>query len=190
MSDEPTRLIVLRARTGDPHALESIVHRHQLSVRAYLAARLEDVHEAEDLAQEVFVTAFRRLGDFDPTRPMSAWLRGIASNLLRNHLRRRHGEVRGIDSALESTLERNVARLEEERGGSRIVLALRQCVQTLEPHARTMVERRYAHGDTLEALRRGTELKHSALTMTLHRIRRRLRDCMERRMAAAGEGVS
>jgi RNA polymerase sigma-70 factor (ECF subfamily) len=41
-------------------------------------------HDAEDLAQEVFVIAHRRAHEFDATRPPAAWLFGIAKNVLRD----------------------------------------------------------------------------------------------------------
>lgn len=44
--------------------------------------------DAEDIAQEVFVTAFRRLPSFDPTRPIRPWLFGIAYRVARGHLRK------------------------------------------------------------------------------------------------------
>lgn len=51
---------------------------------------------AEDIVQETWLVAVRRIGDFDPTEgPFLAWLRGIAANQLRNHFRavRRHPEM-------------------------------------------------------------------------------------------------
>ncbi len=41
--------------------------------------------DAEDLAQEVFVIAHRRAGEYDATRPPTAWLFGIAKNVLRDY---------------------------------------------------------------------------------------------------------
>jgi len=88
MPDEDEIQQVRAAQQGDLNALAALVTRHQQAVRACLAARLDDPHEAEDLVQEVFVTAFRKLGEFDPERPLAPWLRSIAMNLLRNHWRK------------------------------------------------------------------------------------------------------
>lgn len=50
---------------------------------------------ADDVVQETWLTAVRRVRDFDPTRAsFAAWLAGIAANVLRNQLRRRHRERR------------------------------------------------------------------------------------------------
>lgn len=185
-SEETNRDIVLRVRGGEIDAFGELVLRHELSVRAYLAARLDDVHEAEDLAQEVFVIAYRRLPDFDPSKPMGAWLRGIAHNVLRNSLRRRQGQPGSLEGFLEQAIESGAARWEERAEGSSIVAALEQCLGALAPHARELIKKRYAQGESVAALSRLMGVKHSALTMMLHRVRSGLRDCMEQRLAAAG----
>lgn len=55
--------------------------------------------DAEDLAQEVFVIAHRRIKGFDDTRPPTAWLFGIAKNVLRDYRKtaRHRYEVLGDD---------------------------------------------------------------------------------------------
>lgn len=175
MGDE-TREIVLRVRGGDLEAFGALVRRHELGVRAFLAARLDDRHEAEDLAQEVFVTAYRNLDGYSPDRPLGAWLRGIAANLLRNHLRKRR-ESPGAETFLAALVEKVVP------DPGRAVDALRRCVESLDHRSRELVERRYAHDQPLADIGQALDVKHSALTMTLHRLRVRLRDCMERRLA-------
>ena len=57
-------VLVRAAMGGDLQAFEKIVLQHQGAVRAYLAVRLVRADEAEDLAQEVFITAFRNLAKF------------------------------------------------------------------------------------------------------------------------------
>jgi RNA polymerase sigma-70 factor (ECF subfamily) len=175
MGDD-TKEIVLRVKGGNLEAFGELVRRHELGVRAFLVARLDDRHEAEDLAQEVFVTAHRNLDAYAPDRPLAAWLRGIAANLLRNYLRKRR-----VPTDTEAALAGSIERALPEPGLA--VEALRRCVEGLDPADRALVERRYAQERPLAEIGRALDLKHSALTMTLHRIRVRLRDCMEGRLA-------
>ncbi len=177
--------IVARVLAGDVNAFGALVLRHEVGIRAYMAVRLDDPHEAEDLAQEVFLIAFRKLGDFDVARPMSAWLRGIAANVLRNRLRKR--EAAPAESP--ELLEQGAARLEEERGGGPLAQALQQCLDHLEPRARELVERRYGRGDSVGDICRDLQRQHSAVTMALHRIRQQLRQCIQRRLTPAGGGA-
>lgn len=47
-------------------------------------------HECEDVAQEVFLVALRRMDDFEGRSSIRTWLHGIARNLVRNHRRKHH----------------------------------------------------------------------------------------------------
>lgn len=80
----------------DPDAFEEIFDRYYLSVRGYLA-RCGDPEAAGDLAQEVFLRAFRSRRRFRLEADSAApWLFGIATNVLRRHLRRRHRRGRAL----------------------------------------------------------------------------------------------
>ena len=50
-------------------------------------------HDAEDLAQDVFLVVCRRWADYDTSRPLRPWLAGIALRVAQDHLRRRWREV-------------------------------------------------------------------------------------------------
>ena len=65
---------------------------HARPLRGYLAGRV-GAHTADDLVAETFLVALRRWPSFDPAQAtVRAWLYGIATNLLRNHIRQ---EIRG-----------------------------------------------------------------------------------------------
>jgi len=66
---------------------ETLVREHADMLTIYLTSALGDVPDVDDLFQETMVVAWRRLDDFDHTRPFGAWLRGIARNLLLAHRR-------------------------------------------------------------------------------------------------------
>ncbi|MFJ7214647.1 RNA polymerase sigma factor [Amycolatopsis sp. NPDC098790] len=71
-------------------------------LRGYLAGRV-GVHAADDLVAETFVVALRRRASYDPEKaPIRGWLYGIATNLLRNHLRQ---EVRGFQLTAKAGAE-------------------------------------------------------------------------------------
>lgn len=184
--DQPAlKQSIERVLKGDVEAFGPLVREFQVPIRAFLAARLDDTHEAEDLAQEVFLIVFRRLSDFDATRPMSAWLRGIAANVLRNHLRRRREQTHGAAAELAEAVEQSVARVEQDEGADRVLLALRICLRSLDAGARDLVERRYMAGHSLAELGDQLQRRHSTLTMALHRIRCRLRECVQRQLQGA-----
>ena len=169
---------VLAARKGDAAAFAALVERHHRSVRACLVARLHDPHEAEDLAQEVFVTAYRKLGEFDPSRPMAPWLRSIAVNLVRNHWRKFRAEAIGGNAELAALLDqRIVADCTPEREPL-LYAALRDCLEHMDGPARDLLHRRYGEEETVRELSDSLQRGYSALTMQLHRLREVLAECI------------
>lgn len=72
-----------------PHAhdLHRVFELHFDDVWRFLVRLGAPPADAEDLAQNVFVVAHRRLASFETSRPMRPWLFGIARNVLRDHRR-------------------------------------------------------------------------------------------------------
>lgn len=77
------------ARGGDLDAFEALVRRYQRRVYALAYQHLRDPHEAQDLAQEVFVRLFRSLDRYDPDRPFAPWFWRLAANVAATYRRRR-----------------------------------------------------------------------------------------------------
>ncbi len=80
---------MLRVRLGDVTAFEALVRRHLDPVRRFLFRWLGERETAEDLAQEVFLRAFRARARYRPTAKFTTWLFTIAVNLARTQARRR-----------------------------------------------------------------------------------------------------
>jgi RNA polymerase sigma-70 factor (ECF subfamily) len=77
------------ARGGDPAAFEAIVRRYQRRVHGLALHHLHDAHEAQDLAQEIFVRLYRNFDRFDPDRPFEPWFWRLAANAAVNYSRSR-----------------------------------------------------------------------------------------------------
>jgi RNA polymerase sigma-70 factor (ECF subfamily) len=84
--DGDERRLVDAARRGDPRAFEALVVKHQDRIFRFVQ-RLVGPEAVEDLAQEVFIRAFRSIGDFKGESSFYTWLYKIALNLCRNHYR-------------------------------------------------------------------------------------------------------
>jgi RNA polymerase sigma-70 factor (ECF subfamily) len=78
-------------RAGDEAAWRAWYDASFAALDAYVRWRCGGLRaEADEMVQDVWLTAVRRIGAFDPDRaPFAAWLRGIAAGLLRNRFRRR-----------------------------------------------------------------------------------------------------
>lgn len=102
------RELLILLRRGDPHAFEILVHGHQHRVFGLCLRMLGDADEAADLAQDVFLTVFRHIGDFRGESHLGTWIYRIARNLCLNRikfLKRRGSERRmPLQSAREEEL--------------------------------------------------------------------------------------
>src|SRR3954467_10381648 len=91
--------LVLRAQTGARVAFGELVRRFQGAVFAAALTKLRDAGEAQELAQEVFVHAMRKLPQLRDPRCFAGWLRRITTRMAINRLTRR-GPIRGADGDL------------------------------------------------------------------------------------------
>lgn len=76
-------------RRGEPDAFDGIVRAHQDRVYGFCARMLSDREEARDIAQEVFLSAYRNLAGFRGEASLSTWLMKIAANRCLNRIRQR-----------------------------------------------------------------------------------------------------
>lgn len=180
-SDEPH--LIRSAQKRDLSAFAILVQRHHADVRACLAVRLNNAHDAEDLAQEVFMTAFRRIGDCDPTRPIRPWFRGIAMKLLANFRRKSRPELIGSHEELQALLDAELeGRFSGESNEGSELEALAQCLEKLENPARNLLRARYEEGESLDELAARLGRKASAVSMQLHRLRVILGNCVKTKL--------
>lgn len=88
MTDETE--IIEKIRAGDTEAFKFLVERYQRPVINMIRNMLNDPHGCEDIAQDVFFAAFRKLRSFDPARSrFSTWLFTITRNKTLNIIRKK-----------------------------------------------------------------------------------------------------
>jgi RNA polymerase sigma-70 factor (ECF subfamily) len=178
--------LIVASRAGDRAAFGQLVLLHQRGVRVCVALRMHDPHEAEDLAQEAFVIAWRRLRDFAPEARFGPWVRGIAINLVRNHWRKHRAQPVGGSGELDAL----IAAQQDDRGGNDdahhgTLAALGACLGRLDQPDRQLVRLRYEDAVSIEELSARLNARPSTLTMRLHRLRAALRSCIERQLAVS-----
>ena len=98
---DPDRALVDEAITGSADAFETLVRRYQTRVVNYAAAMVRDTGEAEDVAQETFIRAYRSLRRFRGESSFKTWLYTIATNTARTALDQRRRRERVADQSLD-----------------------------------------------------------------------------------------
>ncbi len=166
--------LVRRALAGDMAAYGELVHRHQGWVFALCLRMMGGRQDAEDMSQEVFLRAFRKLDRYDAQRPFGPWLRKVAVNLCLNALRRPAAhEVpfeEGWDWAPEEALgdpEREQSRRDERR-------RVRRALMELPPEMRAVIELRHFQGMRYAEIAQTLGISLHLVKVRLFRARRRL----------------
>ncbi len=85
--------LVLAAQQGDRHAFEALFERYRRAVYAIVLRRLGDEAEAQELCQEVFIQAMRKLHQLNNPVCFGGWLRSIARRMAINRLVRARAMV-------------------------------------------------------------------------------------------------
>ena len=94
-----------------PHQLdgkavfEILVRENADMLDAYLRTLLRSDRHVDDLFQEAMLVAWRRLADYDRSRPFGPWLRGIAQNLVLAHTRRTSAAPTTLDSQILAEID-------------------------------------------------------------------------------------
>ncbi|MBU6399838.1 MAG: sigma-70 family RNA polymerase sigma factor [Verrucomicrobia bacterium] len=94
-----------RCLGGDREAFGHLVTRHQSLVCSLAYSACGDLARSEDLAQEIFLTAWRNLGQLRDRARFRSWLCGIARNLINNSLRRELRDATRLAAPLETVAE-------------------------------------------------------------------------------------
>jgi RNA polymerase sigma-70 factor (ECF subfamily) len=183
-SHSPDEALITAAKSGRLAAYGELVTRYQDGVRVFLAIRLGNPHEAEDLAQEAFVTAFRRLAEFQDGQAFAPWVRGIAFNLLRNHLRKHRPLAAGNAEDLAALADAKLAARYSEPQESALLAALEHCLQKLDESDRALLHRRYHEEASVADLAKAGGRGQSAVTMHLFRLRQSLAGCIQTQLTA------
>ncbi len=163
--------------TMDRDAILQAFLAQRLDLLAYLGALLP-AGLVEDVFQETFLVVARRWQDFDATRPFGPWCRGIARNLARKAC-----AVRRAQPFDEHAADLVSAALDTPDPEPALELTqLRHCLQQIDDRQRGLLERFYAHGDSLALIAQASGRSVGAVQVALSRLRASLLRCIEHRL--------
>jgi RNA polymerase sigma-70 factor, ECF subfamily len=172
---------VAAALAGGQDAYYELVQRYQRPLYALIARMVRDMSLAEDLAQEVFVKAFRSLASYDPSRKFSSWLFKIAHNTAIDQLRRKSLDTEPLEGDGEDdagplrTLHAPLSETPEAlRHRSELQAAIESAIGGLRSEYREVVLLRFQEGLAYEEIVEITGLPLGTVKTFLHRARKQL----------------
>jgi RNA polymerase sigma-70 factor (ECF subfamily) len=170
----------------EPDAIVQVLLRERLRVTALAAAIVRDAHTADDIFQQVVLSALEAKSQFREVDHVLAWALRAARHRAIDLARGRH-----LHSLPDQVLDLLESRVGDPAGAewSDRCEALHHCLNELTPSARQLLQMKYAEGLTAlviaERLRRTTD----AIYQSLSRLHHGLRECIKRRMAGVASST-
>jgi RNA polymerase sigma-70 factor (ECF subfamily) len=178
-----------RVAKGDEAAFEALVVRYQDRVYGFCSRLLGERAEAEDVAQDVFLTLYRSAGDFRGESQFSTWLLRIAKNQALNRIKYLDRRGRSVKRPIEEVSEeRLISSADREapksadaliEGGETAEL-VKQAIQELDPQHRAVVLLRHVEELSYEEISGITGLPIGTVKSRIHRGRSALAERLMR----------
>lgn len=175
-ADEPAR----RAER-----MVALISAAQRPLSAYVRSLVAPWGSPEDVLQEVNLVLWRKADEYDGRGEFLSWACRIAFlQVLAHRKKLRADRLVPMDEAILGDL----AGLAERRAADADVRldALRLCLAELPDESRRLIAARYADGGSVQAAADQASRTAESVRVTLHRIRKALLACVERRLGAIG----
>ena len=166
--------------TDEVQRLERLVRRHQASVRGFLLFLGCPSSMVDDLVQDAFLAVFDARFEERSEAATGAYLRTVARNLFLKAMRRERLHAAAIEY---EGAERTWVEFEADDEGDGYLAALRQCLESVQGRAREVLGLRYRSNLVRTAIAGRLGMSESGVKSVLVRTRKRLRECIERKLA-------
>ncbi len=173
--------IISRVLKGDHQAYSALVEQYQNYVFTLTLRMVKNREDAEEVAQDVFVKAYRSLADFRGASKFSTWLYTIVTTTCITFLRKKRLEVHSLDNehiferadAQDSGMSANQVETKSRQGMVNRAIAL------LGPDDAQIITLFYKSEQSLEEIAQVLGIEPNAAKVRLHRARTRLKEKME-----------
>ena len=174
--------IISRVLKGEQNAYAELVNRYQAYVFTLVLRMIKTREDAEEVAQDVFIKAYRSLADFRGESKFSTWLYTIANTTSITFLRKKKLDVHSLDNekvfeVADSKDSGFRANLVEQKSRVNMV---NEAIAMLSPDDAEIITLFYKAEQNLEEISRILRLETNTTKVRLHRARTRLKEKMEK----------
>ena len=171
---------------GDANAYAVLVERYQNLVFTIALRYVKSREDAEEVAQDVFVKAYRSLADFKGTAKFSTWLYTVATTTCITFLRKKRLDVQSLDNekvfATADNIDGGMSANQVEQK-SRVNM-VNEAIKLLSHDDAQVITLFYKGEQTLEEIAQILGKEPNTVKVQLHRARARLKEKMERYFSA------
>jgi RNA polymerase sigma-70 factor (ECF subfamily) len=160
---------------GDQQAFSALLLRYQRPVHALIRQIVNSREDAEELTQDVFVKAFRKLDSFQGGSSLSTWLYRIAWNTAVSATRKKRFVYPEFDESRFAQLpDETVDELLSKEDDEAKLLRLEKAVDCLKPEEKALVTLYYSESKPLAEIALILNLTPENAKVKLHRTRKKL----------------
>lgn len=157
----------------------------QGDLRAFIGAVVRNPSVEEDVFQEVALTLWKQFGKYDASRSFGAWARGVAAVKIKEDRRLRARAPQAHPDEVIEAVARGFDNDEADGSWGERENALRLCLEKLPDNARKLVTERYGQDSSIDSIAAGFCLSAEAVYQALSRVRKQLRECIQKRLREA-----
>ncbi len=173
--------LISRVLSGDQQAYAGLVSRYQSYVFTLALRMVKSREDAEEVAQDSFIKAYKYLADFKGASKFSTWLYTIVNNTAISFLRKKKVEIHSLDN--EKVFE--VADSKESGMGANMIeqkskmAMVNQAISMLNPDDAQIITLFYKAEQSLDETAQILGIEINAAKVRLYRARTRLKEKME-----------
>ena len=171
--------LIHKVLAGDDEAFTALVRKHQQSVHALAWRRINDFQFAEEITQDAFLQAYKKLSTLKAPSQFSGWLYVITNRLCNKWLLKNKSAVKSLEDVsmveIENVFyERYVAEQNEEEARTHRLKLVRKLLDTLPESERTVMTLYYLGEMTTKEISKFLGVSVNTITSRLQRARKRL----------------
>ena len=179
MEKEDDVQLIRKILSGDDTAFGILVGKYQKSIHALACRKIRDFHYAEEIMQDTFLRAYKKLPTLKNPNQFSGWLHVIANRLCLDWMRSQKSVMQSLEDTPVEEIERSSythhvsEQWETERTKSCHAL-VKKLLEKLPENERTVVTLYYLDEMSTREIGRFMGVSVNTITSRLHRARKRL----------------
>ena len=173
--------LIQRVLDGDDNAFTVLVNRYEKAIHTFVWRKIGDFHTAEELTQDIFLKAYKKLPLLKPPYHFLGWLYVIAARRCIAWMRKKQQSITSLDAMSAAQLgELSYTQYEMTRAEAADVerqrSLVKQLLQKLPESERTVVTMHYLAEMSCEKISEFLGVSPNTVKSRLHRARKRLGD--------------
>jgi RNA polymerase sigma factor (sigma-70 family) len=174
--------IIIQVVKGDQNAYATLVERYQNYVFTIVLRYVKSREDAEEVAQDVFIKAYRSLADFKGNSKFSTWLYTVTTTTCITFLRKKKLDIQSLDNEhvfeRAETIDSGMSANQIEQKSK--VNMVNEAIKLLNPDDAQIITLFYKGEQTLDEIAQIIGKETNAVKVQLHRARGRLKQKMEK----------